>query len=225
MRILYHPPHPPVTNIILTVLFLISLKSTNAQKWEKDTFLLQIEPFFVYESSIKEYWIQKWKSERIGLKEANEKQIFQYLPQFGITFGLPSISWNPANILQAKRDKKLLEMQLQSHDKKYELIIKEELQKAKNEYIKFQIFDKALNRLKREVDHKTLFFNDFTSKEHFDKIITPKEFRQKTIELELSTNEYEAKKEEYLLLLLEFQKMVKYNLPDFNLPKQEKITK
>ncbi len=209
---LYHPPHPPCLFANILLIIAISWNNSNGQSQES-TFKVGLNPIEVYEKSIKDYYVKKWEAERTEFIIVNEKSILWYMPDLGITLGMPSVSFSTRSLLLANRDKKVIEAKLRSVDLNYEIEYKEQLQALRNEYYKLRVTERQLEREKKILDMEANFFNDFTSNEEHDKIITPKEYRLKIIELQKSSIEYDRKKEEWFISILEFQKFSKYQLP------------
>lgn len=186
----------------------------NSAKAQNDNiYKVGLEKLEVYENSIEDYYGRKWKAERKEYEIVNEKKIWRYLPSVGITFGMPTINFNPYIISQAKQERAIFEAKLSSLDKRYNLDFEEQLQAVRNEYYKLRVTEEHLEREKAIIKMWIDFFNDFTSNEEHDKIITPKEFRLKIIENSTRSMEYERRKNLYYLAILDFQKLSKYQLP------------
>ncbi len=214
MEKLHTPRTPRLKKIAGLALLCISWNLTLSQNPKNG--LIDLKNLETYEQSLTDFYVKKWKSERSEFEIVNEKKIWQYLPSVGIQFGLPSINYNPYQLFQARQDKKILAAKVQSIDKKYLLEYQDQIQAIRNEYVKIQLEIEALKREEKRLQNETKFFNDFTSNEEHDKIITPKEFRVKIMEMEEKSNNYEKMKDIIALKILDFYKLSKYQLPTNN---------
>ncbi len=210
IAILKTPPHPQQFLFLFLFLFSSSLFCTNlkAQK-----ILLTISS---YEESLKHYHNKKWTAERIEFMSLNKKSILYFLPSVGLQFGLPSISWNPLQILEYKNQKKVTFQKLKSLDLKHHLEFNEALLELRILY--YQIQQQEM-KIKHYEDVLKLDYKSFEAiKEGFEaRELDPISFREQEKEMLKRKQDLYFMKSDLQLKILEIERFSKFKLPEQSL--------
>jgi hypothetical protein len=220
MSILHTPQTPRWNYIAGLLVILLSWNNLKAQNGNNTEIQNQneyksnhvIKSLETYERSLTDYYVRKWRIEHDVLSTTKAKRWWRYMPSIGIQLGLPSIVWNPYNIMQIEQDKRVLEANLKAIDERYLIEYQDAIKNLEVEYNKLIIQNDIILKERRMLENYRNFFNDFTTREYQDKIITPKEFQQKRIEMEEKEKNIWIVKQRLETSILDFLKLAKYEL-------------
>lgn len=125
---MYTPQTPRLIFTAILATTLLSGFCTIAQQ------LTDLKKLTEYEESLRLYHNRKFAADRKEYLETTKKKWWYYLPNVGITLGMPTISTNTGTIAQIDRDRQLKKAKLEALQAQAEFQFREELLKLRYMY-------------------------------------------------------------------------------------------
>ncbi len=201
-----HPPNPPLSMFLATLLLILSFGSANGQLLNYDTYSL----------SMKRYLNQQWTAERAEFTEAVKGQRWSYIPSVGLAFGLPSIGLNTGQIASYKQAQGTNAAKLRAIDAKYHVLLNDqlnqlriEIEKAENEQAKLLSYSTTMAARGRIF---SIYQEQFKKRE-----IKPLDFYQQQLSFESAQQEYVLATRSYFIVVLGVERLAHYNMPEENI--------
>lgn len=203
-----HPPNPPLVFFLILLALLLSGKSTKAQ-------LLTYED---YAGSLRAYVGQAWAAERAEFSQQVKGQRWAYLPNVGLAFGLPSIGLNTGQIASYKQQQGTNEARVRGIDAKYKLLLNEGLNTLRIELEKALIEKQKLGNLAAALGTKRKIFSIYQEAYSKRELKTLDYYSQK-LSMQNSEQEYTLAQQNFLIIILELERLAHYKMPAEEIPK------
>jgi len=198
-----HPPNPPLKIFLVTLLLLLSGKSTKAQLLTYDTYAI----------SMKAYLNQQWTAERSEWTAAVRGQKWSYIPNVGLAFGLPTVGLNTGQIAAYKQQQGVNAAKLRAIDAKYQLLLNDQLNLLKIEVEKAGVEQEKLFTYSATLEARRNIFSIY--QEAFQKKeLKPLDFLQQKLAYESQVQQYQLAVKAYQIVVLEVERLAHYNMPN-----------
>lgn len=159
---------------------------------------------------------QTWTAEREAYQYKLKGSWTKYVPNIGLTFGLPSISWSPNAIFETGNIKRQLKAKLKSIDLDYTNRLNKAIADLRIEYQKLQIQIQDYQQEKELFQIKTEIF-EITENQNQNHEILPADYLNKKLEHLKEKTNLQKQKTDLLLKRLELYKFASYNLPNIQI--------
>lgn len=147
----------------------------------------------------------------------------KYVPNVGLTFGLPSVSWSPNTIFETGNQKRLLRAKLASLDADYAHKLNKALADLRIEYQKIQIQIQAHRQAQDLFKIKTEIFDIVEAQNKAHEII-PADYLTKKLAYQEAKTALNKQEKDLQVQILELYKNASYKLPNrqiYYLPQED----
>lgn len=147
-------PAPPIREktktIVITILLIIAAENICVCQ--------EFVQLWVLEKSLKEQLIKEREAEKEIYNFKEKGKWLKYVPNVGLQFGLPSVTWGTGTVYKIKNDKQIKAAALQSLEQKYQARYEQELKSLQHEYKKYRVKFQQLIRAEARIMNDSLIF-------------------------------------------------------------------
>ena len=128
-------PAPPIREktktTVITILLIIAFQKICVSQ--------EFVQLWVLEKSLKEQLIKEREAEKEIYNFKEKGKWLKYVPNVGLQFGLPSVTWGTGTVYKIKNDKQIKAAALQNIEQKYQARYEQELKSLQHEYKKYEV--------------------------------------------------------------------------------------
>lgn len=174
--------------------------------------IVKLEPLSTYESSLRQYYLQKFQADKIEFEETTKKKWWYYLPSVGIQFGLPSVQLNTGVLAQIDRDRQQKKTKVNGLYWQAESQFKDDLLKLRNTYRRIQLEQETEPEHQEQIELESkihqVYADGYARQE-----IKPVDFLNEQVKQNSRQIAFAATQRRLALLILDLELLAHYPFP------------